>query len=119
MYSLKNIRRIRGLKGAGVTATICRDDRRIGWVQLPADGGRALFTFDADSERSDFEQFVETWWHGTRAHVPQDLLAVDLSPNDPNFASHLRAKMRYWVTAFIVEALGHNLNTPGTDRAFL
>lgn len=103
MYSLKNIRRIRGLDGAGVTATIYRDDTRIGWVQLPADGGRALFTFDVDNERSDFEQFIESWWQGTRAQVPQDLLAIELSHNDPNFASHLRAKMRYWVTACVVE----------------
>ena len=85
MYSLKNIRRIRGLDGAGVTASIYRDDTRIGWVQLLGNGGRALFTFDADSERNGFERFVETRWQGAQA---------------PDLA----AKMQYWVVAFVTDA---------------
>lgn len=104
MYSLKNIRKIRGLDGAGVTASIYRSETHIGWVQLPADGGRALFTFEADGERSSFEQFVETWWQDAQAQVPLDLLAVEFSRRDPNFAPPLSAKMRYWVTMFVAEA---------------
>lgn len=84
MYSLKNIRRIRGLDGAGVTASIYRGETRVGWVQLVGNGGRALFTFDADSERNGFERFVETRWQGAQA------------PDLP-------AKMQYWVAAFVTD----------------
>jgi hypothetical protein len=101
MYSLKNIRKIRGLEGAGVTASIYRDAMRIGWVQVPADGGRALFTFDADGERGSFERFVEGWWSAASSRITLDPLATEFATSDPGFALRLPAKMRYWVMAWV------------------
>ena len=101
MYSLKNIRKIRGLDGAGVTASIYRDAARIGWVQVPADGGRALFTFDADCERSSFERFVEGWWIVACHRITLDPLAAEFANSDPGFVLRLPAKMRYWVTSWV------------------
>lgn len=101
LYSLKNIRRIRGLEGAGLTASIYCDVTRVGWVQVPADGGTTLFTFDADGERSMFEQYVERWWEAARAQVPFELTALEFASNDSSFAPRLQAKLKYWVTALV------------------
>ena len=109
MYSLKNIRKIRGLEGAGVTASIYRDAARIGWVQVPADGGRPLFTFDAECERASFERFVEGWWIVASSRVTLDPLAVEFANSDPGFALRLPAKMRYWVKACVANTAAAKL----------
>ncbi|HJV51718.1 MAG TPA: hypothetical protein VJ652_09675 [Noviherbaspirillum sp.] len=104
MYSLKNIRRIRGLEGAGITASIYHGGVRVGWVQVPADGGTALFTFDMDGERSAFEQYVEQWWSSAQAQVAIELTALEFARTTPGFAPRLQAKLKYWVTALVEAA---------------
>ncbi|MGE5621724.1 MAG: hypothetical protein ACM3WS_01000 [Bacillota bacterium] len=101
MYSLRNIRRIRGLGGAGVTASIYRSGMRVGWVQVPADGGTALFTFDIDGERAPFERYVEQWWDGAQTQVSFELTAIEFARHTPGFAPRLQAKLRYWVAALV------------------
>jgi hypothetical protein len=104
MYSLKNIRKIRGLDGAGVTASIYRDTVRIGWVQVPPDGSRALVTFDTEVERDGFEQFVHAWWKEARPKVTMDLLTIEIAAKDPAFVPSLPAKLRYWISSLVMEA---------------
>jgi hypothetical protein len=104
MYSLKNIRKIRGLDGAGVTASIYRDTVRIGWAQVPPDGSRALVTFDIEGERDGFEQFVHAWWQEARSKVAMDLLTLEIAAKDPGFVPSLPAKLRYWISSLVTEA---------------
>ncbi|WP_040039500.1 hypothetical protein [Noviherbaspirillum autotrophicum] len=101
MYSLKNIRRIRGLDGSGVTASIYRGGLRVGWVQIPADGGAALFTFDSDGDRAPFEEYVEHWWDTSQTQVSFELTAVEFARATPGFTPRLHAKLKYWVTALV------------------
>lgn len=101
MYSLKNIRRIRGLDGSGITASIYRDNVRIGWVQLSADGGTALFTFDIEGERAGFEQHVERWWQTAQTQVGFDLTAIESAGSNPMAIPPLPAKQKCWVTALV------------------
>lgn len=104
MYLLKNIRRIRGLDGAGITASIYRDATRVGWVQIPADGGAALFTFDIDGDRAPFEQYVEHWWNTSQAQVSFDLTALEFARSTYGFTPRLHAKLKYWVAALVQAA---------------
>lgn len=104
MYSLKNIRRIRGLDGSGVTASIYRDSVRIGWVQLPADGGTELFTFDIEGERAGFEQYVELWWRNVPDSGAFDPTAVESAGNNPGCIPSLRTKLKCWVASLVREA---------------
>lgn len=104
MYSLKNIRHIRSLDGSGVTASIYRDNVRIGWVQLPADGGTELFTFDIEDERAGFEQYVELWWQNVPAQVALNPTEVESAGNNPESIPSLRTKLKYWVTSLVQEA---------------
>lgn len=101
MYSLKNIRRIRGLDGSGVTASIYRDNMRIGWVQVPADGGTTLFTFDVEGERTGFEQHVESWWPTAQTQIAFDLTTVEFASNNPQYMPRLHAKLKYWVISLV------------------
>lgn len=103
VYSLKTIRRIRGLEGAGVTASIYRDSARIGWVQLPADGGDALFTFDIESERAGLQQYVELWWQTAQARVASAPATAEFSSTHPALIPPLCVKLKYWVTSLVRE----------------
>lgn len=111
LYSLKNIRRIRGLDGAGLTASIYCGARRVGWVQVPADGGTTLLTFDADGERALFVQYVERWWEAARTQVTFELTALEFARNDPSFAPRLQAKLKYWVAALVGAAAEKKIRT--------
>lgn len=104
MYSLKNIRRIRGLDGSGVTASIYRGGVRVGWVQIPADGGTALFTFDIAGDRAPFEQYVEHWWDSAQPQVSFDLTALEFARGTPGFTPRLHSKLKYWVGALVRSA---------------
>jgi hypothetical protein len=104
MYSLKNIRKIRGLDGAGVTASIYREALRIGWVQVPADGGRTLITFDIEGERAGFEQFVDFWWQQQKQAIALDLLTLEIVAKDPGFVPSLPSKLKYWISSFVAQA---------------
>jgi len=101
MYSLKSIRRTRGLDGLGVIASICRDELRVGGVDVPADGGPALFTFEEENERAVFEQHVESWWQTLPALPALDLTTLEFASNSPEFVPPLNMKLRQWVMSFV------------------
>lgn len=113
MYSLRNIRHVRGLDGSGLTASIYRDGMRVGWVQVPADGGATRFTFDMEGERALFERHVECWWQTARAEVPLALTAVEFAGQDPAFTPRLLSKLSYWVDALVrAAAASRKLGAP-------
>lgn len=101
MYLLKNIRKTRGLDGWGVIAAICRGELRVGGVDMPADGGPVLFTFDDEDERALFEQHVESWWQTLPAPPALDLTTLEFASNSPEFVPPLNMKLKQWVMSFV------------------
>ncbi|NEX63463.1 hypothetical protein [Noviherbaspirillum galbum] len=92
-----------------MTASIHCNAKRIGWVQMPADGGRTLLTFDAENERDGFERFIDAWWDEARSRVTMDLLAVEIAAKDPFFVPSRSAKLKYWICMVAAQAADRKL----------
>jgi len=81
MYSVKNIKRFRGMEGHGYNATLCRDGKKVAFVMDSGDGGEANFEWnDRTAPKVDItiDYFGDGRTH-TYQGTPEEKLFLELA----------------------------------------